>query len=68
MMRPVLLSMVIFYLLMIMTPKIIKKPTGIKIIDETVMYLVATESFVVPGVLLTGLVTYLTAYVDEEFF
>ncbi len=38
-------ALVINFLLVWVTPRLIKKPTGIQVIDDTVLYLNSTKSF-----------------------
>jgi len=64
--RPVIIAMALYLALSILVPKIVKKPTGIKIIDDLVMYLVAQKGFLVSGVILFGIVMYLTNYINEK--
>ena len=39
--RPVILAMAIYLVVMALVPKIAKKPTGVKVVDELVMYILA---------------------------
>jgi uncharacterized membrane protein len=64
--RPVIIAMALYLALSILVPKIVKKPTGIKIIDDLVMYLVAQKGFLVSGVILFGIVMYLTNHINEK--
>ena len=64
--RPVIIAMALYLVLSILIPKIVKKPTGIKIIDDIVMYLVAQKGFMMSGVILIGLVMYSTNYINEK--
>jgi uncharacterized membrane protein len=64
--RPVIIAMALYLALSIIIPKIIKKPTGIKVIDDLVMYLVAQKGFLVSGVILIGVVMYLTNHINEK--
>ena len=58
--RPVIIAMALYLVLSIMIPKIIKKPTDIKVIDDEVMYLMAQKGFLVSGVILVGIIMYST--------
>ena len=64
--RPVIIAMALYLALSILVPKIVKKPTGIKIVDDLVMYLVAQKGFLVSGVILFGVVMYLTNHITEK--
>ena len=43
--RPVIIAMALYLALSILVPKIATKPTGIKLIDDEVMYLMAQKGF-----------------------
>jgi hypothetical protein len=55
-------AMAINFLLVYIVPKLIKKPTQIKVIDDTVLYLNSQKSFLLSSTIITGLVTYLSIY------
>lgn len=64
--RPVIIAMALYLVLSIMIPKIIKKPTDIKVIDDEVMYLMAQKGFLVSGVILVGIIMYSTNYITGQ--
>ena len=64
--RPVIIAMALYLVLSIMIPKIIKKPTDIKVIDDEVMYLMAQKGFLVSGVILVGIIMYSTNYITSQ--
>jgi uncharacterized membrane protein len=64
--RPVIIAMVLYLVISTLVPKIVKKPTGIKIIDDLIMYLVAQKGFMMSGVILVGVIVYLTNYMIER--
>ena len=55
-------AMAVNFLLVYIVPKLIKKPTQIKVIDDTVLYLNSQKSFLLSSTIITGLVTYLSIY------
>jgi hypothetical protein len=55
-------AMAVNFLLVYIVPKLIKKPTQIKVIDDTVLYLNSQKSFLLSSTIITGLVTYLAMY------
>jgi len=55
-------AMVVNFLLVYIVPKLIKKPTQIKVIDDTVLYLNSQKSFLLSSTIITGLVTYMSIY------
>jgi hypothetical protein len=68
MLKPIIVSMVLFLIIAKLIPEIIKKPTGIGIIDDINMLLIAHKDSLAPGAVLTGVITILTYYIiDQEF-
>lgn len=60
-------ALVINFVLIVIVPKIVKKPTGIQIIDDVVLYLNSAKSFLVASSIVTGLVVYGSHYwVDSQ--
>jgi len=64
--RPVIIAMIIYFVLATFVPKIIKKPTGVELVDNEVLYLMAQKGSLVSGLILVGLIVYLTNYVNNE--
>lgn len=64
--RPVFVGMVLFVLIVNLIPKIITKPTGIKIVDDLVMYLLSIKDSLVPGAIVAGLVVFGSNYIDSQ--
>ena len=64
--RPVIIAMALYLALSIMIPKIITKPTGVKVIDDEVMYLLAQKGFLMSGVILIGIIMYGTNYISTQ--
>jgi len=50
-----------------MIPEFIKKPTGVAFIDDINMMLIAQKGSLTSGAILTGLVMFITGYVESEF-
>jgi hypothetical protein len=61
----VVTSMFIYIALSQVVPKVITKSTGVSAIDDTVTLLISQQNSIVPGAILTGLVTFLTMYVTD---
>ncbi len=61
----VITSMFVYIALSQILPKIITKPTDISAIDDTVTLLISQQDSLLPGAILTGLVTFLTVYVTD---
>lgn len=64
--KPVILAMVIYLVIAKFLPEIIKTPTGITVIDDLNMMLIAQKGSLSSGVILTGIVTFLTYYVIDQ--
>jgi hypothetical protein len=60
-------ALVINFVLIVVVPKLVKKPTGIQIIDDVVLYLNSAKSFLVASSIVTALVVYGAHYwVDSQ--
>lgn len=67
--KPVIVSIVLYLMIAKLLPEIIKKPTGIGIIDDLNMSLIAQKGSLASGAVLTGIITLLSQYIiDQEFF
>ena len=64
--RPVIIAMALYLALSILVPKIVTKPTGIKLVDDEVMYLMAQKGFLMSGVILIGIIMYGTGYIGNQ--
>lgn len=64
--RPVIIAMALYLALSILIPKIVTKPTDIKLVDDEVMYLMAQKGFLVSGVILIGVIMYATGYISTR--
>ena len=64
--RPVIIVMALYLTLNILVPRIIKKPTGIKPVDELVMTMIAQQDSLMSGTILIGLVVLGTNYIQDE--
>lgn len=69
MLKPVIVSMVLYLAIAKLLPELIKKPTGIGIIDDLNMMLIAQKGSLASGAVLTGIISLLSQYIiDQEFF
>ena len=66
--RPVILAMAFYIAVSVLVPKLAKKPSGIKFIDDIVVFLIAQQGNVTSGTILIGLGVFVANYVDQEFF
>ena len=64
--RPVIIAMALYITLATLVPKIVKKPTGIQVIDDLVMTLIAQKSSMMSGTILVGLIVLATNYIQEK--
>ena len=64
--RPVIIAMVLFILVVNALPRILKDPTNIKIVDDITMLTVTLQQFLMPGTILVGLIVYLTNYINAN--
>jgi hypothetical protein len=62
--RPVIIATALYLVLSVMIPRLVKQPTGIKIIDDLIMYLVAQKGFLMSGTILVGVIVYLSNYIN----
>lgn len=59
-------ALVINFLLVYIVPRLIKKPTGFKVLDDTVLYLNSTKSFLLSSSIIVALVIYGAHYWVES--
>jgi|TARA_R110000772_G_scaffold123496_1_gene229791 hypothetical protein len=65
--KPVIISMIVYLLIAKMIPESIKKPTGVSFIDDINMMLIAQKGSLTSGALLTGIIVFITGYIESEF-
>lgn len=60
-------AIVVNFLLVYLVPRLIKKPTGVQVIDDVVLFLNSQKDFMVATTIVTALVTYASIYwVDSQ--
>lgn len=64
--RPVIIAMALYITLATIVPRIIKKPTGIKFIDDIVMTFIAQRGSLMSGTIIIGLIVLGTNYIQDE--
>jgi hypothetical protein len=64
--RPVIIAMAIYLTISTLVPKIAKKPTGIKVVDDLVMMIIAQQESMMSGTILIGLIILATNYINDE--
>ena len=63
--NPVISSMIMYIGLVVLVPKIIKEPTGIKVIDDVVLLLISQKGSLMSGTILIGLIVYLSRFIQD---
>jgi hypothetical protein len=64
--RPVIISMALFIVIVKALPKVLRDPTNIKAIDDVTMLTVALKDFLMPGTILIAIIVYLTNYINAN--
>ena len=65
--RPVIIAMILYLAISKILPEILKQPTNIKFIDDIVAMLITQRGSLTPGVILTGVIVFLTNYISDDF-
>ena len=65
--RPVIIAMALYLAISQIVTEILKKPTNIKLIDDIVAMLIAQRGSLTSGAILTGLIVFITNYINDEF-
>ena len=55
-------SLAVNFLLVYLVPRLIKKPTGVQVIDDVVLFLNSQKGFLVASSIVVGLTVYLSHY------
>lgn len=63
--RPVIIAMALYLILVGILPKIATKPTGIKVLDDLVMHVIAQRDSAMSGVILIGAIAYASRYLED---
>jgi len=64
--RPVIISMALYIAIASTIPRVAKKPTGVDLIDDLVMHVIAQGGSVSSGAILIGVIVAATFYINEE--
>ena len=64
--RPVIIAMVLFILIVKGLPMVLKDPTNIKPVDEVTMLSVTLRDFLMPGTILIAIIVYFTNYINAN--
>jgi hypothetical protein len=61
-----MIAMALYLALASLVPRIVTKPTDIKIIDDLVMYIISQKGFLTSGVIFIGLIMYASNYINSQ--
>ena len=61
-----IIAMSLYIAIMVIVPKIAKKPTGIELIDDLTMSIIAQKDAMASGAILVGIIVIATFYINEE--
>jgi hypothetical protein len=64
--RPVIIAMALYITIATLLPQIVKKPTGIQVVDDLVMTIIAQKGSLMSGTILIGLIVLATNYIQEK--
>jgi len=60
--RPVIIAVVVYNILIWALPQVFKQPTGIKVFDDMMMLVISQKGMNVPGSLFVALIFLITGY------
>jgi hypothetical protein len=66
--RPVIIAMALYLTISTLIPRIVKKPTGIQVLDDLVMTIIAQKDSMMSGTILVGIIVLATNYIQDELF
>ena len=66
--RPVIIAMALYITISILVPRIVTKPTGIQVVDDLIMKIIAEKDSMMSGTILIGLIVLATNYIQDELF
>jgi hypothetical protein len=65
--RPVIIAMALYLIVSYISTDVLKKPTNVKPVDETIAMMITQKGFLVYATILTGLIVYLSNYISDEY-
>ena len=66
--RPVIIAMALYITINILVPRIVTKPSGIQVVDDLIMKIIAEKDSMMSGTILIGLIVLTTNYIQDELF
>jgi hypothetical protein len=64
--RPVIIAMALYLTILTIVPRIVKKPSGIQVIDDLVMTIISQKGSMMSGTILVGIIVLATNYIQDE--
>ncbi len=64
--RPVIIAMAVYLIIVTIIPRVVKKSTGIQAVDDLIMHIIAQKDSLMQGTLLIGLIVLTTNYIGDE--
>jgi hypothetical protein len=64
--RPVIIAMALYITISTLVPRFATKPTGIQVIDDLTMTIIAQRDSMMSGTILIGLIVLATNYIQDE--
>jgi hypothetical protein len=64
--QPVIIAMALYITIATLLPQIIKKPTGVQVVDDLVMTIIAQKGSLMSGTVLIGLIVLATNYIQDK--
>lgn len=61
-----IIAMSLYIAIMVIVPKIAKRPMGIELIDDLTMSIIAQKDAMASGAILVGIIVIATFYINEE--
>lgn len=64
--RPVIFTMAVYLVVASVVPRLVKKPTGIRAVDDIVMALIAQKHQMMSNLIVVGACVLLSNYIQEQ--
>jgi hypothetical protein len=64
--QPVIIAMALYITIATLLPQIIKKPTGVQVVDDLMMTIIAQKGSLMSGTVLIGLIVLATNYIQDK--
>jgi hypothetical protein len=64
--RPVIITMAVYLAFAVLIPRLVKKPTGIRAVDDVVMALIAQKHQLMSNLIVVGASVLVAGYVQDQ--